>query len=48
MATKTFTKELTYPNEVAHVYKELDGIRLVYEDGELVGWYCPTVMEGMV
>lgn len=48
MATKTFTKELTEPNDVAHVYKELDGIRLVYEDGELVGWYCPTGMERAV
>lgn len=48
MATKTFTKELTYPNEVAHVYKELDGIRLVYEDGELVGWYRPMLESEMV
>lgn len=48
MANKTFTKELTYPNEVTHVYKELDGIRLVYEDGELVGWYRPMLESEMV
>lgn len=23
-------------------YVELDGIRLIYEDGELVGWYRPA------
>ena len=26
-------------------YVELDGIRLIYEDGELVGWYRPDVVE---
>ena len=35
------TKELTEPGEVAHEYVELDLIRLVYEDGELIGWYRP-------
>ena len=34
-------KELTEPGEVEHEYIELDLIRLVYEDGELIGWYRP-------
>ena len=34
-------KELTVKNEAPHVYKELDQIRLVYEDGDLIGWYRP-------
>lgn len=34
-------KELTTPNETPHVYKDLDLIRLVYEDGQIVGWYRP-------
>jgi hypothetical protein len=34
-------KELTEPGEVEHEYVELDLIRLVYEDGELIGWYRP-------
>lgn len=34
-------KELTEPGEVEHEYVDLDLIRLVYEDGELVGWYRP-------
>ena len=24
-------------------YVEIDGIRLIYEDGELIGWYRPDV-----
>lgn len=34
-------KELTEPGEVEHEYIDLDLIRLVYEDGELIGWYRP-------
>ena len=34
-------KELTEPGEVEHEYVDLDLIRLVYEDGELIGWYRP-------
>lgn len=34
-------KELTVPGEAVHVYKDLDQIRLVYEDDKLVGWYRP-------
>ena len=34
-------KELTEPGEVEHEYLDLDLIRLVYEDGELIGWYRP-------
>lgn len=33
---------MTLLDEVTgHVYKELDLIRLVYEDGQLIGWYRP-------
>lgn len=38
-------KELTEPNEIQHVYIDLDQIRLVYEEGRLVGWYRPEVEE---
>lgn len=27
--------------ESGHVYEDVDGIRLVYEDGDIVGWYRP-------
>ena len=26
-------------------YEEFDGIRLIYEDGELVGWYRPNTID---
>jgi hypothetical protein len=38
-------KELTEPGEVEHEYLDLDLIRLVYEDGELIGWYRPGDVE---
>lgn len=38
-------KELTEPNEVEHIYEDIDQIRLVKEDGELVGWYRPGMEE---
>lgn len=30
-----------YNEETNHYYVDLDGIRLVFEDGKLVGWYRP-------
>ena len=34
-------QNVTYNPETGHVYEDLDGIRLVYENGEKVGWYRP-------
>lgn len=34
-------KELSVPGEVEHTYKEVDNIRLVFEDNQLIGWYNP-------
>ena len=34
-----------YDEETNHVYKELDLIRLVYEDGKLIGLYRPAEVE---
>lgn len=30
-----------YNEETNHYYVDLDQIRLVFEDGKLVGWYRP-------
>ena len=30
-----------YCEDTGHWYQDIDGIRLVYEDGEIVGWYRP-------
>lgn len=47
MKTGILKNEVSEPNETEHIYKELDKIRLVYEDlgsgmPELVGWYNPN------
>ncbi len=34
-------QNVTCNPETGHVYEDLDGIRLVYENGEKVGWYRP-------
>lgn len=33
--------EYSFNKELNHVYQDIDGIRLVFEDGKLVGWYRP-------
>lgn len=35
------TKNLILSDDVRKFYYNLDGIYLVFEDDELVGWYCP-------
>ena len=30
-----------YNEELNHYYIDIDGIRLVFEDGQLIGWYRP-------
>lgn len=34
-------QNVTCDPETGHVYEDVDGIRLVYEDGDIVGWYRP-------
>ncbi len=33
--------KIWYCEDTGHWYQDIDGIRLVYEDGEIVGWYRP-------
>lgn len=33
--------EKAWSGEADHVYQDLDQIRLVWENGKLVGWYRP-------
>ncbi len=35
------TGEYSINKELNHVYQDIDRIRLVWENGELVGWYRP-------
>lgn len=46
MLAAILTKEITEAGEVMHFYRDVDQIRLVYEERknghlELIGWYRP-------
>ena len=45
---KMESEEMRYNEESNHVYIELDKIRLVVEDCEVVGWYAPEGVEASV
>lgn len=40
--------EFEFNEETNHLYLDLDKIRLVVEDDEIVAWYAPNGIEEMV